>query len=164
MKTYFNILLVLFLTACSSNSHEDLKDWMKEQKSNQKGKIKSLPVARTFVPVEFKSISDPFKDKPVLSLNDFEKSKLAPNVNRRKEPLEMFSLEQLKMTGTLMKDKKIYAMIKSPDATINYVTVGNYLGNNYGEITKIDEVNIHMNERIQENDEWKIKPNKMSLE
>lgn len=158
------LVSTIVLTGCSSTNHSDLKDWMKDQRVTQKGKIDSLPSARTFVPVAFGAAIDPFKDRPVLSLNDAEKNKLAPDPNRRKEPLEAFGLDQLKMTGILTKDKVMYVMIKSPDGNINYVSRGNYIGLNYGQITSIDDGRITISERIRDTDEWQIKENHMSLE
>lgn len=162
---YTTSLITLFmLTGCTSDSHTDLQEWMKDQRIAQKGKIKNLPAARTFVPVAFNAPLDPFKDRPIISLNDVEKTKYAPDPNRRKEPLESYALEQLKMTGTLIKDKVVYAMIKTPDGSINYVSRGNYIGMNYGQIVKVEDGLITINERINDNDEWKIKENQLSLE
>lgn len=158
------LLSISVLTGCSSGSHSDLNDWMTDQRNSQKGKIEPLPAARTFVPVAFSSKDDPFKERPIISLNDLDKNKLAPDASRRKEPLEMYSLEQLKITGTLSKDNVMYAMIKTPDGSINYVTRGNYMGSNYGQIVSMSEVHLELNERIKESDEWKIKTNRISLE
>jgi type IV pilus assembly protein PilP len=159
-----SVLAVSLLAGCSTNNHEDLQAWMKDQKTNQKGKIEPLPAVRTFVPLAFHSKDDPFKDRPLVSLDDLSKNKFAPDPNRRKEPLELYTLEQLKLTGTLSKDKVMYAMIKAPDGTINYVTVGNYIGSNYGQVISVSEVQVRFNERIKDNDEWKIKENHLLLD
>ena len=41
--------------------------------------------------------------------------KLAPDLDRRKEPLEAFPLESLTMVGTLEKSKAMYALVRTPD-------------------------------------------------
>jgi len=85
-------------------------------------------------------------------------------MNRRKEPLEHFSLDQLKITGMITKDSKLFAIIKAPDGKNNYVTVGNYIGTNFGKIMKIDETTISLEERIKDADEWKIKNTSISFD
>ena len=155
---------LLVLSACAGSDYADLKGWMADQKKQARGAIKPLPAAKTFVPVDFSSKGDPFKDKPTISVN-LEKNKYAPDPNRRKEPLENYQLSQLKMVGILSKDKNNYAMIKTPDGTISYVGVGNYMGNNYGKIVSLDDENITLDERTRNSsDEWQPKKTVINLE
>lgn len=162
--TLIGLLFCGLLSACSSNTHDDLDQWMKETTTKQKGQIKPLPDTKSFIPTPFVAKSDPFKDKPVISLNN-EQNKYAPNPDRRKEPLEAYTLESLKMTGSLIKDKMVYAMILAPDGTINYVTKGNYLGTNYGKIVSLDENQLVLDERVKNSsDEWEPKKTIIQLD
>lgn len=127
-------------------------------------KIQPIPEPKVFQPVTFNAKDDPFKEKPVANLEVLEKNKYAPDINRRKEPLEKYSLDQLKITGMIVKQGKMFAIIRSPDGKNNYVTKGNYIGTNYGQIIDIDESQLKIEERVQDADEWKVKNATISFE
>ena len=76
-------------------------------------------------------------------------SALQPDPNRRKEPLEEYPLDALKMVGTLTRGKRALAVIQAPDGTVHQAIVGNHLGQNFGRITKISEDKIELIEKIQ---------------
>lgn len=156
---------VLFgLSGCSSNDYSDLNEWMKTQQRSVPKKIQPIPEAKVFQPITFNAKNDPFQEKPMANLAVLEKNKYAPDMNRRKEPLEKYSLDQLKITGMIVKDGKMYAIIRSPDSKNYYVTKGNYLGTNYGKIIDINESQLKLEERVQDADEWKIKNSVLSFE
>lgn len=158
------ICSVVLLTACGSEGgHDDIKEWMKEQEVGMKGKIDKLPPAKSFIPVSYSASIDPFNMKEKASLNDLLKDRYAPDFNRPKQPLENIPLQNLKMIGTVVKDGKYFAMIKDNNKIIYYVTDGDYMGVDYGQIKKISEGEIQLEERVQEGDEWKLKPVKIFL-
>lgn len=163
-KFLSSIVLVLSLSACSNGQHEDLVEWMKEQESSLKGKIEPLPPAKTFQATDYNVKIDPFsRADNIRSIRTIVKNKYAPDFNRRKEALERFDIPILKMVGTVQKEGKMYAMIKDGDKSIHYVTVGNYLGNNYGKIISINDSEIIIEERIRDVDAWVKKETKMFL-
>lgn len=165
MKKTITILgTLLILSGCSSNGYNDLDEWMKTQEKSVSKKIPAIPEAKVFQPITFNAKDDPFKEKPMANLEALEKNKYAPDLNRRKEPLEKYSLDQLKIIGMLKKEGKIFAIIRSPDGKNNYVTNGNYIGGNYGQIVSINESQLKLEERVQDADEWKIKNTTLSFE
>lgn len=158
MKKVITILgTILILSGCSNNSFSDIDEWMKVEEKSVSKKIAPISEAKVFQPVTFIAQDDPFKEKVMTNIEAMEKNKFAPDINRRKEPLEKYSLDQLKITGMIIKDGKMFAIIKSPDGKNNYVTKGNYIGANYGQIVSIDEAQLKLEERVQDADEWKIK-------
>jgi type IV pilus assembly protein PilP len=70
-------------------------------------------------------------------------------LNRRKEPLEAFPLEQLKMVGTLSQGNDTYALVRA-DKTLYRVKKGNYMGQNFGLITDVTESEIKLKEIVQD--------------
>ena len=74
---------------------------------------------------------------------------MKPDLDRRKEPLEAFPLESLKMVGVLQKDKMIHAIIQAGKA-VHQVKIGNYMGQNFGIITNITESEIQLRELVQD--------------
>lgn len=156
-----NIITVcstILLSGCfgESNSYKDLDDWMAKTKKEQVGKIKPLPIAKEFTPVEFRNPVDPFQEKQTLTV--FKNDRFAPDMNRRKEPLEDYPLDALKMTGFVINNGVGNAMITTPDKRVHYVTKGNHMGQNFGEIIQLDEGKIKLEERVKEAQaNWAIK-------
>lgn len=71
-----------------------------------------------------------------------------PDFNRHKEELEAFSLDSLRMVGTIREGKQIWGLVQSPDGVIHRVRVGNYMGKNYGRITRIQDSDIKLIETV----------------
>ena len=71
-------------------------------------------------------LPDPFKPRKIEPTKGG--SKLAPDLTRRREPLEAYPLESLNMVGTLTQGKSTYALVRTPDKDVYQVTTGNYLG------------------------------------
>ncbi len=145
------ILVSVFLGGCAPSDFNDLNSWMSEQSKNVKGKIDPLPQAKTFTPRNFVAKQNPFEGKEPLLLTEMDNNKYAPDLNRRKEPLESYTLETLKMTGFLNSKDGPQAIIKSIDAKTHFVKLNNYMGKNFGKVTKINEGQMILEERVVDN-------------
>ena len=71
-----------------------------------------------------------------------------PDINRRREPLENYPLDALKMVGTLFRENETRVIIQTPEGAVQTAEVGNYLGQNYGRIVSINENEILLLEQI----------------
>ena len=156
-KLLLSIFIITGLSACGDSNNDDIKQWMSEEGKKVQGKIESLPPAKNFTPVPYNAVIDPFVVKSKINLADLTKDKFAPDLNRQKEALETEFIESLRMVGTIIKDGKFYAMIKDKNKLVHYVSVGNHIGTNYGEIKTINEGEMVLEERSKESDEWKLK-------
>ena len=76
-------------------------------------------------------------------------SLLATELNRRKEPLEAFPLDSMSMVGSVTRSGRPYALLKV-DNLLYQVKAGDYLGQNYGRITRITETDISLREIVQD--------------
>jgi type IV pilus assembly protein PilP len=94
-------------------------------------------------------LPDPFKPRKLSAPKEGAGGGVAPDLNRRKEPLEAFPLEQLKMVGTLSQNKETYALVRA-DKTLYRVKKGNYMGQNFGLITDVTESEIKLKEIVQD--------------
>jgi type IV pilus assembly protein PilP len=74
---------------------------------------------------------------------------LAAEINRRKEPLEAYPLDSMSMVGSVTKQARPYALLRV-DNLLYQVKAGDYLGQNYGKITKISETDISLREIVQD--------------
>ena len=105
---------------------------------------------RPFAPFAYEGfdLPDPFTPRK-LAVKQNDSSGLAPDMNRRKEPLEAFPLEQLKMVGTLSQAGVTYALVRA-EKTLYRVKKGNYLGQNFGLITEITDTEVKLKEIVQD--------------
>ena len=146
------ILLALFssaLVACNGNKGDDLDKFMATAANDMGKTVEPLPEVLPYTPLQYNAdgiLSDPFKARKATN----KTGALQPNTNRPKEALEAYPLESLKYVGSLSKSKLSYALIKTPDNTVQQVKVGNYMGPNFGLVTKIDETSISLKEIIQD--------------
>ena len=76
-------------------------------------------------------------------------SLLTAEINRRKEPLEAYPLDNMNMVGSLTREGRRYALLRV-DNLLYQVKVGDYLGQNFGRITKISETEISLREVVQD--------------
>lgn len=152
MKPKHTILLLplgALLAACSDEP-SDLKRFVQEQEKSLPRRIEALPEVKPFEPFGYEGfdLPDPFKPRK-LAVKQNDGGGLQPDLNRRKEPLEAFPLEQLKMVGTLQQGKDVYALVKA-DKTLYRVKKGNYMGQNFGLITEITEAEVKLKEIVQD--------------
>jgi len=138
------------LAACGGESHQDLRAWMAAQGQGVKGKLDPLPQMKPYEPFTYNAydLPDPFKPRKVEPGRG--SSKLAPDMTRRKEPLEAFPLESLDMVGSLQRGKTWYALVRTPEKEVYQVHVGNYMGQDYGVITGIGDGEIRLKELVQD--------------
>lgn len=144
-------LASLIVVACGSEDNQDMKNWVKESTVNIKGKIPPLPQIKqnTSVSYEAGNLVDPFQPRKI------EPDKKAgrgggvqPDLNRRKEPLESYPLESIKMVGSILKGKVLYGLVKADRTYL--VRSGNYMGQNFGVITHISENEITLKELVED--------------
>jgi type IV pilus assembly protein PilP len=76
-------------------------------------------------------------------------SLLAKEINRRKEPLEAYPLDSMSMVGSVTKAGRPYALLRV-DKLLYQVKAGDYLGQNFGKITKISETDLSLREIVQD--------------
>ena len=74
-------------------------------------------------------------------------SGIRPDKLRRREELELFSLDTLRMVGTLERDER-WALVKNKQGVIYRVKPGNYMGKNHGRITAIYDDRIELVEIV----------------
>jgi type IV pilus assembly protein PilP len=154
------ILLPLLLTACGDGGIQGIKEWMDETRHQTKVSIPKLAEPKKFTPFTYngKDVIDPYS--PVKLAAAFAKLQansnkgLEPDMNRRKDPLEAYPLDALRMVGTLEKPGLTYALLQV-DQSVFQVKVGNYIGQNFGMFTNITDSVVELKEIVQDaTGEW----------
>jgi type IV pilus assembly protein PilP len=162
-------LSCLALGACTGEQHSDLRQFVKDSDNLPRGRIPPLPEVKTYEPYPYTAfdLTDPFKPRQIQppKPEGLASGIKAPDPNRRKEPLEAYPLENLKMVGTLQQKKEIYAVVRTPDNRLFRVRPGNFLGQNFGRITAISESAIKLKELVQDSSgEWKEEERSLLLQ
>lgn len=145
-------LSALLLSACGSDGLDDLREFVKNAHADRKPKIEPLPEIKPYEAYAYAAseLADPFSPANLKPLSAQGRgSGPRPDMNRRKEPLEDFPLDALKMVGTLSKGRQTWGVIQAPDGTVHRVQKGNYLGQNFGRIAGVGEEKIDVVELIQ---------------
>ncbi len=146
------MLICLGLASCGGESYSDLRQFVKESENLPRGRIPPLPDVKPYEPFTYDAYNlvDPFKPRKIEPPKTLAGGGIQPDRVRRKEPLEAYPLENLRMVGTLQQNKATYALVKSPDNNLFRVKSGNYLGQNFGLITEISESTIKLKEIVQD--------------
>ena len=140
--------VILLLTGCGGGEDDDLRAWMKDQGAASRGKIEPIPAMRPYEAFTYNAFdqADPFKPRKI----ETGKGARGPDMTRRKEALEAFPLETLKMVGTLQKGQAMIGLIKANDNRVFQVRQGNYVGQNFGVITTMSEGGLNLKELFQD--------------
>ena len=155
MKTFIVLAGVALLTACGGEEQGELRQELAAMTKDLRGRVDPLPQVRSYEPVPYKgeSMLDPFVPGRIVVAQAAgaggSGGGVQPDLNRPKEPLEAFPLEQLQMVGTLAQNKDMYALVRAGNNLFR-VKKGNYMGPNFGVITAIDEGQINLKEVVQD--------------
>lgn len=163
------VALLISLSGCGDGGVTEIKEWMNDVRLHTKVSIPKLSPPKTFTPFVYagKGAVDPYN--PAKLAVAFAKlqansSGLKPNLERRREPLENYPIDTLKMVGTLQKPGLSYALIEA-DRTVYQVKVGNYIGQNFGLVTRISETAVDLKEIVQDaSGEWVERMAKLELQ
>lgn len=156
------LLLLLgaaILAGCGSSSEDELRQWMAEQRSQMRPRVAPIAEPKPFRPENYAEGNgvDPFsRDKltAVLKRDSVQSANttsalIAPELARRKEVLESYPLDTMAMVGSLIREGQPAALIRV-DKLLYQVRLGNYLGTNYGRVTKITETEVTLREIVQD--------------
>lgn len=148
------VAVAAVVAGCGAN-HEELQQWMEQQRREVKPNVPPLSPPKKFDPQPYASMQsvEPFSNQKLTVAIKQESrqpnSLLAGEVNRRKEPLEAFPLDSMAMVGSIARGGQPHALLRV-DNLLYQVKVGEYLGQNYGRITKIAETEIALREIVQD--------------
>lgn len=148
-------VLALALLAGCAGEQQELTQWMEQQRREVKPNVTPLTPPKKFVPQAYTAIGgvEPFSvQKLTVALKQEARqpnSLLAAEINRRKEPLEAYPLDSMRMVGSVTRSGRPYALLKV-DNLLYQVKQGDYIGQNYGKITGISETDVTLREIVQD--------------
>jgi type IV pilus assembly protein PilP len=140
------------LSGCVGNT-VDLQQYTEEVKARPGGDIEPMPTVEPHEPYLYPGherspfdstvIARPLPSEPVGIPGDVD-----VDFDRPREPLESYPLDSLRLVGSMEQEGVRYALVRTPDRTIQSVTAGNYMGQNFGRIIEITPQEIHLVEVV----------------
>ena len=142
------VAAVLATVAGCSSDLDDLQARITEVKSRPGGRIEPLPEVKPYETFSYAatSLRSPFvQGMPATATAP---GALRPDFNRPREFLEQFSLDTLRMVGTLRMNGRTYGLIQTQDGLVHRVLPGNRVGQSDGRVTAIEEGKISLTEIV----------------
>ena len=133
------------LSGCSSKDDE-LDQFIAETKQEQGGSVPKLPELKPYESYAYESVNIRSPFMPGGSGGNGPG--LRPDSRRNREFLEQFSLDTLRMVGTLRMADRTYGLVKTKDGLVHRVLPGNYMGQSDGRVTEISPSKISVVEIV----------------
>lgn len=172
-RTLIRTVLLAALTAlagCGDGGLQEVRDWMAEVRSQTPVSVSKVSEPKKFEPFPYggKDEFDPYNPAKLsvalAKLQVNSSGGLKPDLDRRKEPLESYPLDSIKMVGTLEKPGLSYALLQV-DKVVFQAKVGNYIGQNFGMITRITDTEVEIKEIVRDpSGEWTERKAKLELQ
>ncbi len=163
------LAVAVLLAGCGDSDEQEVRQWMKQVDAESHVAVPPLAPPKTFIPFVYASNDavDPFNPNKLL----VELAKAAnrgggvrPDMERRKELLESYPLDTVKMVGTLQKGGVIYALLQI-DRAVHQVRAGQHVGQNFGLITSVSESAVNIKEIVQDaTGDWVERMSKLELQ
>lgn len=145
-------LFILLLAGCAGNDLSDLEAYVNTVNARPPAPIDPIPEFKEVTPFVYLpgDRRDPFTADAETKgqADESGESGLAPDPTRPREELEQFPLDSLRMVGTLEQYEARSGLVTAPGGTLHRVSVGNYVGQNNGQIMHIAEDHIEVTEVV----------------
>lgn len=143
-------LALALLAGCAQQDMTDLEQFMREAGRDSQEKMEPMPAIKKADAFSYDptALEDPFKARNMRPGKGGGGPQ--PDLDRPKEPLELFPLDGLRMVGTIARQGQLFAVVRTSEATLYRVRKGDRIGQNFGVITSISETAIEIKETAQD--------------
>jgi type IV pilus assembly protein PilP len=133
------------LVACSS-ADNDLARFIEDTKKEPGGRVEPLPEVKPYETFIYSAgtMRSPFTPGGSGGAG----ASLRPDSKRNREFLEQFSLDTLKMVGTLKLSGQMFGLVQTKDGLVHRVVSGDHMGQSDGKITDITASKISVLEIV----------------
>jgi type IV pilus assembly protein PilP len=139
---------VLATAAGCSDDTDELRAQIAEIKARPGGRIDPLPEVKPYETFAYPASDERSPFEPGMPASATGPNAIRPDSSRPREFLEQFSLDTLRMVGTLKLQGRIYGLVQTKDGLVHRVLPGNHLGQSDGRITAIEEGKISLIEIV----------------
>jgi type IV pilus assembly protein PilP len=135
------------LAGCGSDMDE-LQAKVEQVKSAPGSGIEPLPEVKPYETYDYAAADQrsPFEAGIPASAN--APNAIRPDSSRPREFLEQFSLDTLRMVGTVKLKGRLFGLVQTADGLVHRVLPGNHLGQSDGRIMAIEEGKISLIEIV----------------
>ncbi|WP_428035760.1 pilus assembly protein PilP [Amphritea sp.] len=156
----FLILVPFFLGGCVwIEDVSDLRSFVAQEKQKETKKVEPLPEFKPYHSFVYEGASMRSPFKPLVSVAAFDTEEgvaaesdngIKPDLDREKTYLETFSLDNLSMVGSInmSADGSRWALIKDKKGEVHRVSVGDYMGLDYGKVVAVSSDNVELIEIV----------------
>jgi type IV pilus assembly protein PilP len=148
------IVMLSMVSACAPTERQDsVREHVRITKTKPAPPVDAIPSFEALEQFEFpenQSRRSPFKSRQTSAKIDANR----PDLERPKQPLESFPLDALKLVGTIEEGARKWALIKTPQNIVQRVTVGDYMGKNYGRVVSVENNALIIEERTLTEGVW----------
>jgi type IV pilus assembly protein PilP len=151
MNSRFSTLACLVLLAAGtlagcSSADSDLARFIAETKKEPGGRVEPLPEVKPYETFTYSAtaLRSPFMPGPAGGASQG----VRPDSKRNREYLEQYSLDTLKMVGTLRLGGASFGLVQTKDGLVHRVLPGNHIGQSDGRITDITPAKISLIEIV----------------
>lgn len=143
----------LVFAGCTSDT-SDLEQFVTAEKAKRPGPIEPLPQIKPYDTFTYQAhdLRSPFAPDDSGEIDGSAGTTggtgIQPDFNRNKEYLEQFPLDALSMVGTIEIQGQNFVLVSDPDGAVHRIQPGNYLGQNHGKVTSVDETQITVTEIV----------------
>ena len=147
VRTIVAVAVLATAAGCSDDTDE-LRAKIAEIKARPGGRIDPLPEVKPYETFAYPASDERSPFEPGMPASATGPNAIRPDSSRPREFLEQFSLDTLRMVGTLKLQGRIYGLVQTKDGLVHRVLPGNHLGQSDGRITAIEEGKISLIEIV----------------
>jgi type IV pilus assembly protein PilP len=141
----FALAVAAALAACTS-ADDELERFIVETKKEPGGRVEPLPEVKPYQTFAYSAtaLRSPFVPGGAAGSSP----NVRPDVKRNREFLEQFSLDTLRMVGTLRLAGVYYGLVQTKDGLVHRVVPGNHMGQADGRVTDVSASKISLIEIV----------------
>ncbi len=169
IKRIVTLSLFTLLAGCV-DEQADLDVYITQVKARPPGRVEPLPEFKPYETFVYAAsgkrspFEPPITAAQLLAGNSNAESSVQPPDSHVRQPLEYVAITSLRMIGHIDKDGRRWALLESDQGSVHRVTVGEYIGKNYGKITSISPTSIELLEIVPNGPRaWVERPRTISL-
>ena len=147
LRTVAAVAVLATVAGCSDDTDE-LRAKIAEIKARPGGRIDPLPEVKPYETFAYPASDERSPFEPGMPASATGPNAIRPDSSRPREFLEQFSLDTLRMVGTLKLQGRVYGLVQTKDGLVHRVLPGNHLGQSDGRITAIEEGKISLIEIV----------------
>lgn len=170
LLTVLLVAPLAFVAGCGdSRDFADLQAKMAEIKARPRGRIEPPPEFTPIATVSYAAHQERSPFSPPVDAEELvmpEGRHVEPDLTRPKEYLERFTLDSLKMKGSMSRPGgPLFGLILDPTGATNRVKIGDHMGKNFGRVVDVSESSVSVMEIVPDGKEgWVERPRVLKLD